>query len=104
MVKTIFPTEALATRARVRPPAHHRAVHDVVPEPLASGVAAPFRQVINSGEPLLDIEMTGPTATTVGKDHRWLTNDYPLTAPEGQCHRTGHHRAQGGGGGPSAGV
>ena len=60
-----------------------RAVHDVVLEPLASGVAAPFRQVINSGEPLLDIEMTGPTATTVGKDHHWLTNDYPLTAPDG---------------------
>ncbi len=58
-------------------------VRDILPEPLATAAEAPFRRVIDRGEPLLNIEMTGPTATTAGTRHHWLTNYYPVVAKDG---------------------
>jgi PAS domain S-box-containing protein len=61
------------------PPAEHigRAVAEVIPE-LWPEVEPFFRQVLQTGEPLLNAEVSGSTASAPGVIRYWLTSHYPV--------------------------
>ncbi|HUC37133.1 MAG TPA: PAS domain S-box protein [Acidimicrobiales bacterium] len=54
-----------------------RRVAEVVPE-LWPEMESLYRRVLDSGEPVLDIEVDGPSATDPGRTHHWLTSYYPV--------------------------
>lgn len=66
------------------PAADHRGktLRDVIPH-LAGRAEPLYRQVIDSGEPVLGVEITGRTQATPDKDHHWLVSYYPLVANDG---------------------
>jgi PAS domain S-box-containing protein len=48
-----------------------------------------LRRVLDTGEPVLDVEFSGETAAHPGRKHTWLSNYYPVPGPEGQPHGVG---------------
>ncbi len=58
-------------------------IRDVVPPELAEKLIAPWNQVFENGEPILDVEIHGLTPTTVGEQY-WLENYIPLRSDEGE--------------------
>ena len=65
-------------------PADHlgRTVRDVVPD-LADRAESSMRQVLASGEPILDIELAGTTAAQPGVVRHWLESYHPLRDGDG---------------------
>jgi PAS domain S-box-containing protein len=59
-----------------------RTVAEVVPE-LAPTVEPLFRRVIETGEPVLNVEVGGETDAAPGVKRYWLTNYYPVKPVEG---------------------
>lgn len=62
-----------------RAPADHigRTVAEVVPSVWEQAEPI-YRKVLDLGEPILDIEMSGDTAAAPGEARHWLTNFYPV--------------------------
>ena len=62
-----------------RPVSEHlgKALDEVLPE-LADQIAPLYRQVIETGDPVLDIEVHGMTKADPGKPHDWLASYYPV--------------------------
>ncbi len=58
-------------------------VAEVTPE-LAPTVEPLFQQVIETGEPLLDIELSGETPAAPGEVRHWLTSYYPVPNEAGE--------------------
>ena len=66
------------------PAADHRdkTLRDVIPH-LAERAEPPYRRVIESGEPVLGVEISGRTPATPNEDHHWLVSYYPVVANDG---------------------
>ncbi|MGH1395752.1 MAG: hybrid sensor histidine kinase/response regulator, partial [Trichormus sp.] len=58
-------------------------VREVVPD-LANEVEPIFRNIIQTGEPVLDIELSGETAAQPGVQRTWRESWYPLRDDDGQ--------------------
>jgi PAS domain S-box-containing protein len=73
--------EALA-RLNGLPAEEHfgRTLRDVIGDELADEVEPLHRQVLETGEPLLDLQMTAQTAADPGEDRQWLVSYYPVRA------------------------
>ncbi|MBV9926602.1 MAG: PAS domain-containing protein [Acidobacteria bacterium] len=73
----------LAAMNGVAPEDHvGRTVAEVVPE-LAPTVEPLFRRVMETGEPILNVEVGGETPAAPGVKRYWLTNYYPVRPAEG---------------------
>jgi PAS domain S-box-containing protein len=59
-----------------------RTLHEVIPE-IAPLIEPAYRQVIESGEPVLGFEIHGSTPREPGVDRDWLVSYHPLHAPDG---------------------
>ena len=69
---------ALAEINGVSPEDHvGRTVREIVPD-LADGAESVLRQVLETGEPILDFELQGETAAQPGVTRTWLESWYPL--------------------------
>jgi PAS domain S-box-containing protein len=60
-----------------------RTVREMVPK-LADQVEALVKSIVANGKPVTGIEVNGQRADGVGADRCWLTNWYPLKAPDGR--------------------
>jgi PAS domain S-box-containing protein len=60
-----------------------KAIHEIVPD-LAPKVEKGFRQVIETGIPVLDVEVVGETSADLGVPHIWLESWFPLRDETGQ--------------------
>jgi PAS domain S-box-containing protein len=60
-----------------------RTVREVLPE-LGEEVATALRRVIETGEPIVDMEMTGQTPKSPGETRHWLAGFYPVTGGQGE--------------------
>jgi PAS domain S-box-containing protein len=60
-----------------------RTVRELVPG-LADGLEPLLRRVLSTGEPLVDYELRGTTASHPGVERYWLESFYPLRAPDGR--------------------
>ena len=60
-----------------------RTLRDVLPE-MAAGIEPIFRRVLETGEPVLDIELTGETPADPGRQHYWLASFYPVHVEGGE--------------------
>lgn len=60
-----------------------KTVREMVPQ-VANQMEPLLRQVLSSGQPLLDIEIVGETAAQPGVTRTWLENWYPLRSSDGQ--------------------
>jgi PAS domain S-box-containing protein len=60
-----------------------RTVHEIVPD-LAEQAEAICRQIIKTGEPVLDIEFVGTTAAQPGLQRTWIEHWSPLKDAEGK--------------------
>jgi PAS domain S-box-containing protein len=60
-----------------------RSLWEIVPD-LADDVAPSYRRVLATGEPLLDVEITGRTAGRPDGEGHWIVSFYPLKAPGGR--------------------
>jgi PAS domain S-box-containing protein len=60
-----------------------RTVRDVLGD-LADGNEPLLRQVLETGEPVLDLELSGETKAHPGIYRTWISNFYPLNDPTGQ--------------------
>ncbi len=67
-----------------RPPWDHvgRTIREVLPS-LADDIEPVYRRVIESGEPALDVEIQGTTATEPREERRWLVSYHPLRSESG---------------------
>lgn len=67
------------------PAAEHigKTIREVLPE-LAPKVEADFRRIIETGEPIRDIELVGETFADPGVPHTWLESWFPLHSPDGR--------------------
>jgi two-component system CheB/CheR fusion protein len=67
------------------PAAEHlgRTLSEVVPD-IAPKVNAAFRRVLETGEPILDVEVTGETPAAPGVERAWLESWFPLRDAEGR--------------------
>jgi signal transduction histidine kinase len=64
-------------------PAHlGRTLREMLPD-LADRLEPLLRQVIASGEPVLDLEISGQTPAAPGQQRHWLASYYPVQAPGG---------------------
>ena len=61
-----------------------RTLHEIVPDIPDAGHAEPLRQVLETGEPLVDIEVTGRTAADPERLSTWLVSYYPVRAADGE--------------------
>ena len=52
--------------------------HEGLPPPWGEALAGPFRRVLESGQPVDDLEVAAPTAADPGRDHTWLASWYPV--------------------------
>ena len=66
------------------PPEDHvgRTIPEVLPD-LAPVLVPLLRRILETGEPVVDTEVSGETAAAPGVTRHWLTNYYPVTAGEG---------------------
>lgn len=53
-------------------------VADVIPD-IWPQIEPLYRHVLDSGEPVLDVEITGPSAFDTTKTHHWLASYYPIS-------------------------
>jgi diguanylate cyclase (GGDEF)-like protein/PAS domain S-box-containing protein len=53
-------------------------VADVIPD-LWPQVEPLYRHVLDSGEPVLDVKITGPSSLDTSKTHHWLASYYPIS-------------------------
>ena len=60
-----------------------RSLSEVVPD-LAPKVEAAFRRVLETGEPVLDVEITGETPAAPGVERAWLESWFPLRDASGR--------------------
>lgn len=60
-----------------------RSVIEILPE-LGPEVEASLRQVLSSGQPIVDLEVKGTTPATRGKERYWQVTYYPLHSPQGE--------------------
>jgi PAS domain S-box-containing protein len=60
-----------------------RRIADVVPD-VWRAVGPRFRQVLETGEPILDHEVTAQTLAAPGVTRHWLASIYPVAAPDGE--------------------
>ena len=58
-------------------------IRDVLPE-LADAIEPLYRQVIESGEPIFDLEVSGSTPSQPGVKRHWLASYYPQTDLSGR--------------------
>ncbi|HEX5745994.1 MAG TPA: PAS domain-containing protein [Archangium sp.] len=65
-----------------------RTVHEVLPE-LAPSVEPLYRHVLDTGEPLLELEVTGTTPGLAGSQGHWLVSYYPVWNRRGQVFMVG---------------
>jgi signal transduction histidine kinase len=67
-----------------RPVAAHigRTLEEMVPE-VATTVGPVMREVLDSGEPALDVEVHGITPAEPDIERHWLTSYYPVRSPDG---------------------
>jgi PAS domain S-box-containing protein len=67
------------------PAADHigRTVDDVLPE-MDARVTEGFRRVLETSEPIVDVEVVGATPREPGLTRRWLASYYPLDGPDGE--------------------
>lgn len=61
-----------------------RTVEEVLPD-LGPGLAALWRGILETGEPLLDVEIEGETPARPGVVRHWLANYYPVTGDDGEA-------------------
>ena len=68
-----------------RSPQEHvgRTVHEVVPD-MGDVVAGDLRRVLETGDPILDREVSGETPAAPGAHRHWLASYYPVFAPGGE--------------------
>jgi PAS domain S-box-containing protein len=60
-----------------------RTLHDVLPE-MAAMLEPLLRRVLETREPLIDLEMSGETPADPGQQHYWLLSSYPVRTPGGE--------------------
>jgi PAS domain S-box-containing protein len=60
-----------------------RTVREVIPH-LANGNESLLRHVLQTGKPLLNLELSGETSAQPGTYRTWIANYYPLTDGDGQ--------------------
>jgi PAS domain S-box-containing protein len=68
------------------PAAEHvgRTLQEIVPDVPAEGHEGPLRQVLATGRPVLDIEVTGFTGGDPTRPHTWLASYYPVRRADGE--------------------
>lgn len=59
-----------------------RTVDDVLPE-MDARVTEGFRRVLETGEPIVDVEVVGSTPRQPGLTRHWLASYYPVNGPDG---------------------
>ena len=75
---------ALAAMNAAAPEAHiGMSVRDMVPG-LADALEPLYRSVLGSGEPVLDVELSGEVAGRPGVEATWISSYYPVKGPGGQ--------------------
>ena len=76
--------DALAKVNRKTPEEHvGRTLEEVIPT-LAPTLLPLYRQVLESGEPLIHTESTDDDALVIGERRHWLSSYYPVRTPEGE--------------------
>lgn len=76
--------DALAAVNRKTPEEHvGRTLEEVIPT-LAPTLVPLYRQVLESGEPLVHTESTDDDALIIGERRHWLSSYYPVRTPEGE--------------------
>mgnify|MGYP002777032103 CR=1 FL=1 len=60
-----------------------KTIYDVLPSMLASNVDSLFDQVITTGQPILNLEVQGETASQPGIPRDWLINFFPTFLEDG---------------------
>lgn len=60
-----------------------KTVREALPE-LADTIEGHYRRVIETGQPIVDVEIKGVLATRPGKPHAWLASYFPVNNPAGQ--------------------
>ena len=76
--------DALAKVNRTTPEEHvGRTLEEVIPT-LAPTLLPLYRQVLESGEPLIHTESTDDDALVIGERRHWLSSYYPVRTPEGE--------------------
>ncbi len=56
---------------------------EIIPD-IATDVLALMRQVLHTGQPVLDVEVSGTTAAEPGTQRQWIAHHYPLKSDDGQ--------------------
>ena len=69
-----------------RPPAEHlgRTPQEVLPD-IGEEVAESLRSVLEGGEPIMNLELTGETPAVPGAQRHWLTSYYPVRSSSGEA-------------------
>jgi PAS domain S-box-containing protein len=60
-----------------------RSLRGVVPD-LAPTLEPIFQRILDTGEPILDVDLTGETALAPGDRRDWLGSYYPIPGPDGK--------------------
>ena len=60
-----------------------KTIRDANPD-LADTIEVYYRRVIESGKPVLDVEIKGATAARPGERHSWLASYFPVHNPSGE--------------------
>jgi PAS domain S-box-containing protein len=58
-------------------------IRDILPD-LAGMLVPLYERVLATGEPILDMEISGGTAARPGEEGHWIASFYPLEAPDGR--------------------
>ncbi|HEY0308238.1 MAG TPA: ATP-binding protein [Acidobacteriaceae bacterium] len=70
---------------------HHvgRRVRDIVPQAVGPVIEAGIQQVFDTGQPLLEVDMTAETLSQPGVQRSWTTSFYPVYAAEDEVRWVG---------------
>ncbi len=80
----IHVNDALAAMNGLSPAAHlGHSVRELLPT-LADALEPLFKQVVESGIPIIDLEVTGETRADPDQLHTWLASYYPVRLPAGE--------------------
>ncbi|MBD1938377.1 PAS domain S-box protein [Microcoleus sp. FACHB-68] len=66
-----------------------RTLEEILPAKTASITRALHRQVLNTGEPILNVEVSGDTRAAPNQQQRWLASYYPIRSGSGEILGTG---------------